>query len=120
MFIKRDGNKIANVVSKTFSINNEPIDITDDDDEGFRTLLELSGVRSIDASFEGVMKADTMLAIAAAADPTLITADELQFHSGAKITGNFRFNSFEASGESAGRVQFSGSLQSSGAWTFTA
>jgi len=120
MYIKRSGVKIANVVSKTFSINNEPIDITDDDDDGFRTLMEESGVRSIDVSCEGVLKADTLLGVAAAADPTLITADELDFHLGGKITGSFRFNSLEISGETAGRIQFSGSFQSTGAWVFTA
>ena len=118
--IKRATVKIASVVSKTISINNEPIDITNDDDAGFRTLLEESGVRSIDISFEGVAKDDVLLTVATAADPTLITADELEFASGLKIKGNFRFNSYEETGEHIGRIQFSGSLQSSGAWVVTA
>ena len=119
LIIKKNGTKIAAVVSKTISINNEPIDITSDDDSGFRSLLEDSGTRSIDISVEGVMKDDVLLADAAGATPTLITADEVEFASGAKIAGSFRFNSFEASGESAGRIQFSATLQSTGAWVYT-
>lgn len=120
LIIKRDGTKIAAVVSKSMSINNEPIDITSDDDDGFRTLLEESGTRSIDLSVEGVAKNDVFLAVAAGASPTLITADTIEFPSGAKIDGSFRFNSYEQTGETAEKVQFSASLQSTGQWTFTA
>lgn len=119
LVIKRDGTKIAAVVSKSISINNEPIDITTDDDAGLRTLLEDSGTRSIDISVEGVMKDDVLVLEAAAVTPTLIKSADLVFASGLTISGSFRLNSFESSGESAGRIQFSATLQSSGAWTVT-
>jgi predicted secreted protein len=119
LIVKRASVKIAAIVSKTVSINNEPVDITNDDDSGFRTLLEASGTRSIDISFEGVSTDDVLLSVAAGAAPTLITADEIEFPSGLTITGSFRFNTYEVSGEVAGRVQFSGTLQSSGAWVVT-
>jgi len=119
LIIKRDGTTIASVTSKNFSINNEPIDITTDDDAGFRTLLDESGVRTIDASVEGVYVDDTLLSEAAGASPTLITADTIELPSGATITGSFRLNSIDITGEVAGRCEFSATLQSSGAWVFT-
>jgi TP901-1 family phage major tail protein len=119
LIIKRNGTKIASVTTKNFSVNNEPIDITTDDDSGFRTLLDVSGVRTIDASVEGVYIDDTLLSEAAGASPTLITADEIVLPSAATITGNFRLNNIDITGEVAGRVEFSATLQSSGAWVFT-
>jgi TP901-1 family phage major tail protein len=119
LIIKRSGTKIAAVTSKTVTINNEAIDVTNDDDAGYRTLLEASGMRSVDIAVEGVYDGDDLIAVAAAASPTLITADTVQFPSGATITGNFRFNDIETSGEHDGRVEFSANLQSSGTFTFT-
>ena len=119
LIIRRDGVKIAAVVSKTVSINNEPIDITNDDDAGFRTLLEDSATRSVDISVEGVHKNDVLLVAAGAASPTLIEDCEIEYPSGLIIAGDFRLNNYESSGESANRVQFSATLQSTGAWTVT-
>ena len=119
LIIKRNSVKIAAVVSKTISINNEPIDITNDDDAGFRTLLEDSGTRSIDISVEGVHKDDVMLTAAGAVAPVLIDDMDIVFPSGLTISGDFRMNNYEDSGESAGRVQFSATFQSTGAWTVT-
>lgn len=119
LYVKRNGTKIGAVVSKSISINNEPVDITDDDDAGFRTLLEDSGTRSIDISVEGVLKADTLVTDGGAVSPTLIDDADIVFPSGLTISGNFRLNNVEISGEVAGRVQFSGTLQSTGAWTVT-
>lgn len=119
LVIKRDGTKIAAVVSKTVTFNDEPIDITNDDDGGFRTLLESSSMRSIDISVEGIFEEDVLLAVIAGTTPTLITADTVVFPSGAKIEGSFRFNNLETSGETTGRVGFTANFQSSGAYTFT-
>ena len=49
--------------------------------------------------------------------PTLIKSTEIVFPSGLIIRGDFRFNALEISGEMTNRIQFSGTLQSSGAWT---
>lgn len=119
LIIRRDGVKVAAVVSKTIAINNEPIDITNDDDASFRTLLEDSATRSIDISVEGVHKDDVFLIAAGAVAPTLIEDCEIEFSSGLIIAGDFRLNSYESSGESANRIQFSATMHSTGAWTVT-
>lgn len=120
LIVKRGGTTIAAVVSKTVTINNEAIDVSTDDDGGYRVLLEASGMRSIDISVEGVREDDVLLTVAAASNPTLLTADTIQFPTGATITGSFRFNTYEESGETTGRVNFTASLQSSGTFTFNA
>ena len=118
LLLARGGNPVAALVAKTMSIGNEAIDVTTDDDLGFRTLLEASGTRSIDMSFEGVMKDDVLLTDAAdPATTALIKAGTMTFASGTVIAGDFRLNDLEITGEVAGRIQFSGTLQSSGAWT---
>ena len=65
---------IAGARSKSITINNEPIDITSDDDLGFRTLLDDPAVRSIDMSIEGVTKDDDLITAATASSPTLLKA----------------------------------------------
>lgn len=116
--VKRNGTLIAAVVSKTISINNEAVDITTDDDLGFRKLLEESGTRSVDISVEGVLKNDVLLEDAGGASLLIKTA-EIEFQSGLKITGDFRLNNIEVSGETADKIQFSAELQSTGAFTVT-
>lgn len=115
--VKRGGTLIAAIVSKSISINNEAIDVTTDDDDGFRTLLETPGVRTIDISFEGVMRTDAMPE--AIVNGTLISAVEVEFPSGMTINGSFRLNSLEISGETADKIKFSGELQSTGEFTLT-
>jgi predicted secreted protein len=119
MTIARDGSVIAGVRTKTFNVAGEPIDITNDDDSGYRTLLEASGQLQIDSSVEGVAK-DDVLVTALANGGTLITSCTLTLASGATIVGNFRLNSIELGGAYNEAVTFTAELQSSGAWTFNA
>lgn len=45
--ISRNGSTIAGARTDNFTINNEPIDITDKDNAGWRTLLADAGSRSV-------------------------------------------------------------------------
>ena len=120
LIIRRDGVVVAAAVSKSMTGNNEAVDITSDDDEGFRLLLEASGTRSIDLSVEGVLVDDVLMN--AALDPTTVTLIKectITLPSGAVITGNFRLNSFETSGETTGRADFTATMQSTGIWAIT-
>lgn len=119
MTIARDGVVIAGVRTKTFTIANEPIDITSDDDEGYRTLLEEAAQTQIDTSVEGLLKDDSLIAVAANGG-TLIEECTLTLPSGATIVGDFRLNNVEIGGEYNNAVTFTAELQSSGEWTYTA
>jgi predicted secreted protein len=119
IIISREATPIAAGRSKTITINSEPIDVTTDDDAGFRTLLEDPATRSVDLSIEGVMEDDVLLALAADdADPFIGTI-EITFDSGAVLAGEFRFNSLAITGEHDGAATFTAEMQSTGAFTFT-
>lgn len=115
-----DSTPIAGVREKSVTINNEPIDITNDDDDGWRTMLDEPGQRQIDLSVSGVTKDDTLRAIAAAASPSLIQTMELEFPDGATIDGDFYMTSYAETGSYNDAVTFDASFQSSGSATYTA
>lgn len=120
LLLKRNGSTIASVVSKSVTINGEPVDVSTDDDGKWRTLLEDAGQASVDMSVEGVYVAATDTLIADVISGTAIRAGEVTLPSGATLTGNWRLNNVEVSGETAGRVEFSATLQSTGTITYTA
>jgi len=110
---------IAGVRTKTVTINGEPIDITSDDDSGFRTLLGDAGTRSIDLSVEGVTKDAVLRAIVAGSSSQLLTDISVEYPNGDTISGDFYLVNIEESGEYQDAVTFSASLQSSGAFVYT-
>lgn len=124
--IKKNNVVIAGVRTKSFSFAGEPIDVTTDDDTGFRTLLAESGQEALDISVEGLTK-DVVLRGAALGSGSLMLTDvTLEFPktgtqavSGDTISGNFFLTSLEESGTYNDAMTFSASLQSSGAWTYT-
>jgi len=119
LIIKRDGTTIAGVRTKSVTINNEAIDVTTDDDSGYRTLLEEPGQKQIDLSVEGLTKDDALLQ-SAAEGTTLIEAYTIEFPSGATITGDFRHNNLELGAEYNAAITFTSEIQSTGSYTYTA
>mgnify|MGYP006445191117 CR=1 FL=1 len=117
--IKRAGTTIAAARTKTITINNEAIDVTTDDDSGFRTLLEEPGQKQIDLSVEGLTDNDDLIS-KAANGTSLIDTYTLEFPSGATIEGDFRFNSLEVGAEYNAAATFTAEIQSTGAYTYTA
>ena len=118
------GTVIAGVRTKSFTVDSAPIDVTTDDDSGLRTLLEASGQHMIDISVEGILKDDTFLAdilngTLFIQELTIVLPFTFVTTAG-KIVGDFRFNNFESSGEYQGAITFSVTLQSTGAFTYTA
>lgn len=109
------GAVIAGARTKTITINGTPVDITSDDDSGYRTLLEASGEKQIDMSIEGLAK-DDVLVEALANNGTLIAEVVLTLPSGATITGDFRLNSVELGAPYNDAVTFTAELQSTGSW----
>ncbi len=106
--------------SKSITINNEAIDITSDDDNGFRTMLaEDPAERSIDLSFEGILKDSALLEVAAAGGSMLIDDYELNIPGIGKFEGAFYFGSIELGAPYNEAVTMSATVQSSGTFTFT-
>lgn len=127
LIIKKDSTALMGINSKSLSLAKEPIDVTTDEDNGFRLLLADAGTKTLDISFSGVTK-DTILRTLIMTDQSqLLTDITIQYPpygaqaAGDTITGDFYFNGFtENGGGSDGAVEFDGTLQSSGVWTWAA
>lgn len=119
LLLKTGTTVIAGVRQKGISVNGEPIDVTTDDDSGYRTLLAEAGMMSLDISVEGVTK-DNELRQAMLTDATLTLAGlSIEYPNGDTVTGTFLLVGLEETGAHNDAVTFSGTLQSSGQWTYT-
>jgi TP901-1 family phage major tail protein len=103
------------------SINNEAIDVTDKDSNGWRTLLADPATRSVDVNFDGLMDNATHLALALGATTTaLLDNYELRIAGVGTIAGSFHLSTTELGTPHDDAVSLTMSLMSSGAITFTA
>ena len=120
LIIKKGIVAIAGINAKSISIAKEPIDITTDSDNGYRTFLADAGTKSLDISFSGVTKDAVLRAQIITEQTQLLTDITIDYPNGDAISGDFYFNGFtENGGGSDGAVEFDGTLQSSGAWVYT-
>lgn len=111
---------IAGAQTDSFTINREGIDVTDKDDAGVRTMLAEIGTWSIDANIEGVLKDDTLLALASDAAPATLYDFEIDVSGLGTFAGEWFISNFEVSGaEGAEATTFTCAIQSSGAQTYT-
>ncbi len=115
--LKIDDETVAGIRTKGVSINRNPIDITSDDDDGWRKLLEEPGEKQVDLTVSGVTK-DDVLKKASLTGETLHDL-ELAYPDGSKIEGDFFLASFSETGEYNDAVTFDASLQSSGVVEYT-
>jgi predicted secreted protein len=127
LLIKKGATVLAGVRTKSMSYAGEPIDITSDDDAGFRTLLAETGQEALDLSVEGLTKDTTLRALALGSGSLMLTDITLNFPktgtqttTGDVISGSFVLTGLEESGAYNDAMTFSASLQSSGAGTYTA
>jgi TP901-1 family phage major tail protein len=110
---------VAGLRSTSITMNDEPVDVTNKDSSGVRTLLAQGGVNSMTVSGSGVFTDVT-------ADATLRTAFNAASFSSYQIvipdfgtyTGTFMIASLEYAGEYNGEVTYSVTLESAGAVTF--
>ncbi|HEV7284319.1 MAG TPA: phage tail tube protein [Kaistia sp.] len=111
------GMAIPGVREKGISVNGEPIDITSDDDNGWRTLLEEAGERSVDISVSGVTKSQIFLTDMFAG--TVQKPVTLTYPNGAILAGTFHLASTSDTAPYKDAQTFEGTLQSTGVVTFT-
>jgi len=119
--MKKGGVVIAAVRTKGVSWSGEPIDTTNDDDSGFRTLLASAiGQEQIDLSVEGLSDSNVFRNIALDPSQSKQLGDiTLEYPDGETISGNFQLASYEESAPYNEAITFTGSLQSSGQWVYT-
>lgn len=108
---------VAGVREKSIALNGEPIDVTDDDDDGWRALLaDEAAQNEVTISVNGVTKDDTLRA---AWFGTRTSAMTVTFPDGGTISGNFFLQSYTETGAYNDAVTFEAEFQSSGIVTYT-
>lgn len=113
--IKKGATALAGVRTKSLSINHEPVDITTDDEDGFRTLLAEVGESSFELTVEGVAK-DSVLFDAATSTGSRLLTDVTIEHPEGTISCDVFITAFESTGAYNDAVTFSATFQSSGSW----
>lgn len=121
LVIDWDSVQLVGVRTRTFSITNDYVDVTTDDDSGWRTLLADPGLRSVETTVGGICSDQVLIAEIMKAnisgEPLSI---ELPTATGASLSGTFVVSSFEGSAEHDGAYEFSATFMSTGAVTYTA
>ena len=113
---------IAALRTKTMTLGNEVIDVTSDDDAGFRALLDGPGTKTLDMSFEGVTKdvaSLNSLITLAMSGTDIVDTFSILFPSIGTMAGPFALTSFEIGAPYNEGSTFSASIQSAGTFTWT-
>lgn len=111
--ISRNGSNIVGARTDSVTINNEPLDITDKDDAGWRTMLNDVGVRSVSCEVEGVLKDSVLLADGVGTATTALLKECVVTIAGiGTLTGDFFLNSIQIGAEQADVVTFTATLES--------
>jgi TP901-1 family phage major tail protein len=113
-----DGADIGGVKEKTIKVNGEAIDVTSDDDDGWRKLLTVPAQRQVDISVSGVTK-NNILKSASFDDTKRTKTASIQYPDGSTISGTFYLSEYSDKGSFNDATAFEATLQSSGPCVFT-
>jgi len=112
---------LAGLRNTSFSFNNSPLDVTTKDSSHYQTLLAAGGVQSFTMSGDGVFQDDANDEIVRGhAFDNSINNYQIVLPSGDIILAAMLIASYETSGANDAEVQFTITLNSSGAPTYTA
>jgi predicted secreted protein len=104
--------------NKTMTMNGEPVDVTSDDDSGYRTLLETdAGQKSVDLSIEGITKDGAFLSDIT--NDAFVDSYEILITGIGTLAGMFFVVNAAITGPYNEASGFSAEFQSTGVWTFT-
>jgi TP901-1 family phage major tail protein len=110
---------IGGLRSTSITMNDEPVDITNKDSAGVRTLLAQGGVQSMTISGSGVFTdVASEATLRAAFGASSFSSYQFVIPDFGTYTGTFMVASLEYAGEYNGEVTYSVTLESSGAVTF--
>ena len=111
--ISRNGSNIVGARTDSLTINNEPLDITDKDDAGWRTMLADAGVRSVSCEVEGVLKDDVLMADGVGDATTALLKECVVTITGiGTLTGDFMLQGLQIGAEQGDVVTFTATLES--------
>jgi predicted secreted protein len=110
--IKIGGVAIAAARTKNLTINNEPVNVTTDGDDGIQTLLNEAGEKAVSVSVEGLGDQTALVDVALGDD--LIEAIEFDYGT-FSITGDFFQASYQEGMPYNDAITFTAEYQSTGA-----
>lgn len=111
---------IIGAQNDSVTVANGEIDITDKDDNGYRTLHDDWGVRSIDVSVEGILKDAQLITIATSTSGAVLLSDyELEITGMGTFAGDFWMNNLQIGAPAAEGTSFTATFLSSGEYTWT-
>jgi len=118
---------LVGVRTRGFTITNDHVDVTTDDDSGWRKLLADPGLRSIEVTVGGISSDEVLIAEIMGAsitgetlDANLPTGTAAGITTPGSLSGNFVCSSYAQTGEHDGAVEFEATFMSDGAITYTA
>jgi TP901-1 family phage major tail protein len=109
--------EIGGLREKSIELNGEPIDITSDDDAGWRSLLADPAEQQINISLSGVSKDDTLKTVWFSNDR--IETVHITFGDGSSMLGSFYLATYSETGTYNEATVFECELQSTGVIAFT-
>lgn len=119
VILSRGGVPVANVRTKSISVNRELVDVTDDNSSGWAEHLSEAGQMDVSISVEGVISDRAFLG--SVLDPTL--GDEtytLAYPDGGEVSGSFGVTSFSNENSYNEASTYSFELRGNGVITYTA
>lgn len=118
-----DSVTLVGVRSRGISMSNDMVDVTTDDDSGWRTLLATPGLKSVEITIGFIVSDERMLAEffnAATTGETLQADLPSSLTTPGNLSGLFSLSALEYNGDHDGAVEASVTFMSSGAITYTA
>lgn len=121
LLVKKAGTTIAGVQSSSIKFGLDTIDITSQDDAGFRKLLNAHTGQHFSITVSGVEKDTVLLTIWSAPATTKYLTDVTftipsQGTSADVFTGDVVMTAYEITGEHNGALMFNATFESAGSW----
>lgn len=113
-----DSAAVAGIRTNSIAGTKEPVDISDNDSNGYRQLLAEAGSRALEISISGVTK-DRVLREAFHSGSTL-NAVAITYPNADTLTGDFFLSSYSESEPYNEASTFEATLMSADTWTYTA
>lgn len=111
--ISRNGVTIIGARADNITINNEPLDITDKDNAGWRTFMADAGSRSVSCEIEGVLRDSTLIADSVGTATTTLLRESVVTITGiGTLTGDFVLTNIQLGAEMGDVITFTATLES--------
>lgn len=117
--VKWKGSYVVGLREKKIKLNDSPIDITTDDDSGYKTLLDASGEDSVEITLSGVTKDDVLKTDWFAGGSSRQGATVIEYPNGSTINATMQLSNFNEGVPYKEALTFEVTLLSTGAFSFT-